>query len=969
MPTIRILGPLEVRIAGHEVTVPGRNGPWLLAGLALGLGRPVPEDRLTEWVWGPAGASVGALRTGISRIRTWLRDQMSLPDAIELTAHGYRLNIARVRLDAARFMELTETAVAERDPARRLDLFQQALAEWRAPVLLGAPEGLRACPEAHRLDTAQLTCVMNLADLALVLDRPQEAVDQVVHLAGRHPYDERLHARLITVLGASGRRAQALRWFEATRRRLADELGIDPSPELRDAHAALLAEEARASGQGTARPAVPNMLPPDVTDFTGRERIRQELRRYLCDASRNTVSIAAVSGMGGIGKTALALHLAYEIRAQFPGGQLYMDLHGTGTRTEPVDPTEVLSRFLRILGVGGDSIPPTLDERAELFRTLMSDRRALIILDNATDAAHVMPVLPGSPSCAVIITSRRSLGALAGAWHVDLDVLSPSQATTLLERIVGKERLARDPAAARELPSLCGYLPLALRIAGARLAAKRHWTTTTLVAHLSDERRRLDEFAYGPLHVRAVFALSYQGLEPEEQRAFRRLGLIEVTSFASWAAAALLDVDVPEADRLLETLVDAQLLQVAANDSAGRTRYLFHDLVRLFSREMGEAEDPAQVRKDAVERMLSCLLSVSRGAYSALYGGEHQIVRGSPKRWRLPADYVEELVADPVEWFETERLTIVNAVHLAASAGHEDLSWDLACTTSIFFSLLKYLDDQHTTLETGYAAAERAGDVRGMAAVLQRRGMLHVDKALYDLGTADYDRSLELFQEAGDVHGQGIARTYLAMVDRFVGRFDQAMGRYEQALEELREAGDLGTEAFVLRNIAQIHLDQDRLQLARVNFEAALAIYEPLNTPRGLAQTLYWLGSLDLREKRYGEARDAFTRTLTSARTIGDRVGESLALHGLGESSMRQGLLEEAEAALTQAVDITQSLKSRLIQARVRTSLGELYHVAGRTAEAAAQLETAVEIAKTIGTKPIEERAAELLDEVRSTID
>jgi DNA-binding SARP family transcriptional activator len=188
MPAIRILGPLEVRIAGREVTVPGRNGPWLLAGMALGAGRPVPEERLIEWVWGPAGASVGALRTGISRIRTWLRDQMSLPDAIELTGHGYRLNIARVRLDAARFMELTETAMAEHDPARRLNLLQQALAEWRAPVLLGALEGLRACPEAHRLETAQLMCVMDLADLALVLDRPEEVVDHMTALAERHPY-------------------------------------------------------------------------------------------------------------------------------------------------------------------------------------------------------------------------------------------------------------------------------------------------------------------------------------------------------------------------------------------------------------------------------------------------------------------------------------------------------------------------------------------------------------------------------------------------------------------------------------------------------------------------------------------------------------------------------------------------------------------------------------------------------------
>ncbi|NRQ33803.1 tetratricopeptide repeat protein [Nonomuraea sp. NN258] len=966
MPAIRVLGPLEVRIAGREVSVPGRSGPWLLAGIALGAGRPVPEDRLIEWAWGPAGASMGALRTGVSRIRAWLREEMSLPDAIELTGHGYRLDVARVRLDAARFMELTQTAAAERDPAHRLDLLQRALAEWRAPVLLGAPEGLRASAEAHRLETTHLACVLDLANLALARDRPEEAVDHLTGLAERHPYDERLHARLITVLGASGRRAQALRWFEATRRRLADELGVDPSPELRDAHLALLAEEASAGGGQPARRATPNMLPPDVTDYTGREKTRQELRRYLEDAGRNTVAIVAISGMGGIGKTALALRLAYEVRDRFPDAQLFMDLHGTGTQAQPVGPAEVLSRFLRILGVNGDSIPPSLDERAELFRTLMSDRRALIILDNAADAAQVMPVLPGSASCAVIVTSRRSLAALAGARQVDLDVLSPSQAMTLLERIVGPERLAQDPAAATELLSLCGHLPLALRIAGARLAAKRHWSTAALVAHLSDERRRLDEFAYGPLHVRAVFALSYQGLEPDEQRAFRRLGLVEVTSFPAWAAAALLDIDVQEAERFLETLVDAQLLQVAASDPAGRTRYRFHDLVRLFSREMSEAEDPAQVRKEAVGRMLSCLLTVSRAAYSALYGGEYQIVRGSPKRRRLPAGYVESLVADPVEWFETERLTIVNAVELAASAGHEDLSWDLATTTAIFFSLRKYLDDQHATLATGYAAAEQAGDVRGMAAVLHRRGGLYADQARYDLASPDFERSLELFQQAGDVHGTGIARTFLGMVDRFVGRPDRAMAHYERALEELREAGDSGAEAYALRSIAQIHLDHGRHRLARDHFDAALAIYEPLNAQRGLAQTLYWLGNLELQEGRYAEARAAFTRTLTSVRTIGDRAGEALALHGLGVSSLRQGLPAEAEAALTQALDITRSIKSLLNETRVRTALGEFHHAAGRTAQAEAQLEAAVAIATEIGARPLAVRAGELLGEVRA---
>jgi hypothetical protein len=392
--------------------------------------------------------------------------------------------------------------------------------------------------------------------------------------------------------------------------------------------------------------------------------------------------------MGGVGKTALALHLAHELRAEFADGQLYVDLHGTDTESRPVAPREILNRFLRILGVCGDSIPHTLDERAGLFRGLLSSRRVLIVLDNAADEAQVVPLLPGSPTCAVVVTSRRPLGALAAALHVDLDVLSPSEAMTLLERMAGPERLNSDLVAAQKLLSLCGYLPLTLRIIG---------------AHLGDKPRQLDE----PLDVGGAIALSYEDLDSGEQRAFRRLGLLDVTSFPPWVAAAALGTSAAEADRLVGTLVDAQLLQVTAGGKSGAPRYCFHDLVRVHAREMSKVDDSPEERRQAVRRMLSCMVSIARQAGKDLFGGEHQVVPATSTLPRVASSgHVDVLVTDPVEWFESERPAIISGIHQAAHEGHEDLSWDLACATAIFFSLGKYLDDLRSMLETACAAGD-----------------------------------------------------------------------------------------------------------------------------------------------------------------------------------------------------------------------------------------------------------------------
>jgi transcriptional regulator with XRE-family HTH domain len=335
-------------------------------------------------------------------------------------------------------------------------------------------------------------------------------------------------------------------------------------------------------------------LPPAVADFTGRSDLTADLYRWLTTPSRRAespqaVAVAIVTGRAGVGKTALAVHVGHQLRWAFPDGQLFVTLDGANP--QPLDPGEALGRFLRALGMDATQIPDRVQDRAALFRARTARRRVLVVLDDAGGEAQLRPLLPGGSGCGVLVTSRSLLTALEGARLVDLDGFDLRQALELLARIIGRARTAAEPDAATAIVDRCGRLPLAVRIAGARLLAKPHWPLAQLAERLGDERRRLDELAAGDLEVRASVALSYQGLDGLQRRTFRRLGLLETTTFSAWAAAALLGLPVPQAERSLEALTDARLLDVVGRDGIGQVRYRFHDLMRLFARERAAAEE------------------------------------------------------------------------------------------------------------------------------------------------------------------------------------------------------------------------------------------------------------------------------------------------------------------------------------------------------------------------------------------
>lgn len=441
------------------------------------------------------------------------------------------------------------------------------------------------------------------------------------------------------------------------------------------------------------KPAVsPRQLPPDIADFTDRAGlVDQILRQAVATVGSGTPMVCAIVGGGGVGKTALAVHIAHRLADSFPDAQLYVNLRGAEAR--PLAPDEVLEALLRALGVEPERVPAATEERASLYRAVLTGRRSVVLLDNAKDARQVRPLLPGGDG-AVLITSRDPLADLEGATRLGLDVLSQQDAVTLLSRIIGAERDAAEPEAAQALARSCGNLPLALRIAAARLVSKPHWRLSRMVTRLEDENRRLSELEVGDLTVRASFELSYDGLDPQLRRAFRLGALVPAQSSPSWLVAALLDTDVDTADDLVERLTELRLLEYAGDDAAGQIRYQFHDLLRLFARERVAEDEPADARHAAVERGLGGYLTLAkRGLHLLSPHSKRDPDPGRARLWPLPDRLVDDLMADPYAWFTAEHAALVGAIRQAYDLGLWPYVYELAEQLHYYFRVRGHLGD------------------------------------------------------------------------------------------------------------------------------------------------------------------------------------------------------------------------------------------------------------------------------------
>jgi DNA-binding SARP family transcriptional activator len=957
-----LLGPLEVILDG-EVAVPTGRQQVVLAVLLLEVGRVVPVSRLVDAMWddNPPLTAKSQVQICVSALRRIL----GRPGVIVTRPPGYLMRVAEDALDLSRFELLVAkgtAAAVSPHPADAVQHLRAALALWRGPAAAGVESKIVQAAVA-RLNERRLTVLEQCLDLELQLGRHHELIGELTTLVAQYPLRERLRAQLMLALYRSGRQAEALESYRTARATLIEELGLEPGNDLRVLEQAILSKDnlldlsagRRTAPQGRLPLAqAPHQLPTAIADFTGREEILDRVCAALSPAGDDAaqtrhVAVVTLSGKGGIGKTTLAIQAAHLLRDAYPDGQMFAQLQeGEGT---PRSPAGILERFLSSFGVPPAAAPAALEDRVALYRSWLADRRILVILDDAVSIGQVTPLLPGSPGCAVIITSRNRLPGPPGAQQFEIGALEEYSGMELLARVIGPSRADAEQDAVRDLVRLCECLPLALRIVAAKLAQRPHWRVSQMVQRLTDERRRLDELDLEGVSVRATLSFSYAALGEQARRLLRRLSLLSAGDFASWVAAPLLDMDAVAAEDLLEDLVVSQLVEVRVTEN-GIARFRLHDLVRIYAVEQIAAEEPAGKRAAALRRLLGCWLFLAREAHRREYGGDFSVLHGNGERWELPADLVDALLADPIGWFQSEHAALVPAILQAAQAGLDELCWDLAMTSVTLFETGSYLDDWRETHEAALQAARSAGNRRGEAALLYSLGILQLTGRI--AGAArDLELSLQLFEQLDDVHGRGLALSGLAFVDRLSGDYDAALSRCQLALAAFQQAGDLVGEAHMLKDMAQIQMDRQDLRAAERLLQEALAVCRNLGARRVSAQTWHQFAELLLRQEQVEQAEESFRLAYAAAEESGDIVGQAYALLGLGRTRIRHEQLAAAEADLRTALDLAARAGDLLIQGRVLLALAELNEAAARPAVAMSQLQEALDVLGALGSPAV----------------
>ncbi|MGC5010037.1 AfsR/SARP family transcriptional regulator [Streptosporangium sp. DT93] len=895
-----------------------------------------------------------------------------------------------------------ETARRAGDLAEATRSLRASLALYTGEPLAGAV-GPYAEHQRGRLAERRMNVLEVLMDLDLELGRHADVMSELVALVGDHPLRERLRVQLMLAYYRCGRRAEALSTFAGTRATLIEELGIEPGPDLTSMHRRILADDpslmpartdrpgqagrtgdtsgpgaARDPGAGTgtardapeghrgratpapgdgdtprgdrtapesrAAPAVaelprPAQLPAAASDFTGRRQIIARLRTLLSDRNGSEgVPVAAISGIGGVGKTALAVHVAHAMHDLFPDGQLYADLRGYGE--EPAAPDSVLAAFLRGLGLPGDALPDGLAERSALFRSLLAERRMLVLLDNARDAAQVSQLLPGSTGCAAIVTSRGKLADLASARLVDLDVMEPEEALALFGTVAGAERVEAERGSAMDVVAACGFLPLAVRIVAARLASRPSWTVASLVARLADERRRLDEMRVGDLAVEATFALGYGQLGPAQARAFRLLSLPGGPDISVLAASALLDLDPMDTEDVLESLVDASLLEAPTPG-----RYRFHDLLKLFARRTAERVGNAEEESCAAGEVEH---GGRRGSeVSVTIGGE-----GERALRRLLEFYLASARSAHRLAYEgstvADRLAVTGTGHVFASVD-EAVSWLAVEAESLFASIAKVtcadepgellggadlLLAMEPLLESGSHAREFENRAREMLAVARRLGAAGGElRCRYVLGRVlfganrlaeaeeEFRISLEL-SDAGDRIVAGEALNALAVVAGRMRRHAEALTWFEAAREEFRRTGARGGEALTLSYSARDHLFLGQPEEAIAAAERGLALFIEMGSNAGTARARYHLGMILSRVGRLNEAVHHHAECLAFFRASDQRVWEQRVCSRLAETFIHAGRFPDATRYAEQALSVSREIGHPYGEAQALSVLG-----------------------------------------------
>jgi DNA-binding SARP family transcriptional activator/tetratricopeptide (TPR) repeat protein len=988
-----ILGPLEVRVGGRLIGLGGPQQRTVLALLLLGADRVVSTDRIIECLWvEPPQAARNLVQGCVFNLRRALRveEDGAVRQPLITRPSGYQLEVRPDELDRDRFEAIAQAAAEKlRDggPGALLhgrELLRQALAEWRGPALDDiAADMCRA--EAVRLDERRLAVFEEYIDVGLLLGAHADMVAELRVQIAQNPLRERLYAQLMLALRAADRQAEALAVFRELRTKLVEQLGIEPSPTLKQIEHALLSgadafevyrrgttEPGRTGGDparpgagagvgaartaaGAARPdpgrpaapsgpparPVPAQLPAAITGFTGRANHLLRLDGLVVDPSDAGATIATITGPPGVGKSALAVHWAHRVRDRFPDGSLFIDLRGypAGRAVQPID---AVTAALYALGVPAPEVPTDLDLASARYRTELAGRRVLVLLDNARSPEQIRPLLPGEAGCLVLVTSRDRLSGLIardGAQRVNLDLFAPDEAELLVERLIGGERAEADPGSVAELARLCGYLPLALRITAANLLDHPDRDVAGHVAQLAAGNRLTGLAVDGDEHtaVRAAFAQSYTDLDPTAQRLFRLLGLCPGADIAAPAAAALAGLDPDATDRALRRLASAHLISQPAPG-----RYTLHDLLRLYAAERAHDDDPDDERTTAIERLLDWYLRGVDAAARMLYP--------AVLRLPLPADTCAAMAfgdrAEALAFLDAERTNLRSTIQYAAEHGPHPAAWLLADALRGFLWLRRHLTDWLTIGQHGLAAAQAAGDRAAQAACHISIAVAEQCRDQHPTAVGHYVRAVELSRQIGWLEGESTAAGNLALTYVQWGRPRDALPYAAQALELARRSGRLASQMGNLGSLACIHHELGNLELAVDHGQQALALTRELGSPASEAIVLGNLAEAHHALGRHGTALHHASRALAVNREIGDRGNEPEALRILAAIHRDTGRLhiavDHARDALTLAVDNGY----RRFEAAARTTLATVHQRLGHYQRAVDEHQLALRVAR-----------------------